>query len=56
MESVALSQGFVLKGGVLLAAFDLRRSTKDIDLQATGIANDADDVVERVRRLLNRRR
>ncbi|WP_084074877.1 nucleotidyl transferase AbiEii/AbiGii toxin family protein [Demequina sp. NBRC 110052] len=40
---------FVLKGGVLLAAFALRRPTKDIDLQATGLANDADDVAERVR-------
>lgn len=28
---------FVLKGGVLLAAFALRRPTKDVDLQATGI-------------------
>lgn len=42
---------FVLKGGVLLAAFSLRRPTKDIDLQATGIANDADDVLERVREI-----
>ncbi len=40
---------FVLKGGVLLAAFALRRPTKDIDLQATGLANDADSVAERVR-------
>lgn len=42
-------EDFVLKGGVLLAAFALRRPTKDIDLQATGLANDADDVAERVR-------
>lgn len=42
---------FVLKGGVLLAAFAARRPTKDIDLQATGLANDADEVVERVRRI-----
>lgn len=40
---------FVLKGGVLLAAFAVRRSTKDIDLQATGIANDETDVAERIR-------
>lgn len=40
---------FVLKGGVLLAAFSLRRPTKDIDLQATGLANDVNDVLERVR-------
>lgn len=40
---------FVLKGGVLLATFDLRRPTKDIDLQATGIPNDTDIVVEQIR-------
>lgn len=40
---------FVLKGGVLLAAFSLRRPTKDIDLQATGFTNEVDDVLERVR-------
>lgn len=41
---------FVLKGGVLLAAFAARRPTKDIDLQASGLANDADEVAARVRR------
>lgn len=49
---VAASQyreDFVLKGGLLLAAFSLRRPTKDVDLQATGMANDVDDVLERVR-------
>jgi len=40
---------FVLKGGVLLAAFAARRPTKDIDLQATRLAGDPDEVVERVR-------
>jgi hypothetical protein len=30
----------VLKGGVLLAAFDLRRATRDIDLLALGVDND----------------
>ncbi|MEV6285808.1 nucleotidyl transferase AbiEii/AbiGii toxin family protein [Kribbella sp. NPDC051770] len=39
---------FVLKGGVLLAAFDLRRPTKDIDLQATGLPNDVEAVRERM--------
>ena len=38
---------FVLKGGVLLAAFAARRPTKDIDLQATGLENDADAVAAR---------
>lgn len=39
---------FVLKGGVLLAAFDTRRPTRDIDLAARGLDNDA----EVVRRLM----
>jgi len=38
---------FVLKGGVLLAVFAARRPTKDIDLQATGLENDADVVAAR---------
>ena len=40
---------FVLKGGVLLAVFEVRRPTKDIDLQATGISNDADEIASRIR-------
>ena len=39
---------FVLKGGVLLAAFAARRPTKDIDLQATRLTDDPDEVAERV--------
>jgi len=42
-------EAFVLKRGVLLATFDLRRATKDIDLQATGSPNDIDDVTHRIR-------
>jgi hypothetical protein len=42
-------EDFVLKGGVLLAAFSLRRPTKDIDLQATRLANELDEVAERFR-------
>ncbi|MBM9434117.1 nucleotidyl transferase AbiEii/AbiGii toxin family protein [Flaviflexus equikiangi] len=42
---------FVLKGGVLLAAFAARRPTKDIDLQATGSSHDADDVAGRLREI-----
>jgi len=41
----------VLKGGVLLAAFDLRRPTKDIDLQATALPNDVTSVLEQVRKI-----
>lgn len=40
---------FVLKGGVLLAAFAARRPTKDIDLRATRLTDDPDEVAERVR-------
>lgn len=39
---------FVLKGGVLLAAFAARRPTKDIDLQATRLTGDPEEVAERV--------
>jgi predicted nucleotidyltransferase component of viral defense system len=42
-------QDFVLKGGVLLAAFAARRPTRDIDLQATRLSSDSTDVVERIR-------
>jgi hypothetical protein len=35
---------FVLKGGVLLAAFGARRPTRDIDLQAQAFDNDTDSV------------
>ena len=34
----------VLKGGVLLAAFGERRPTRDVDLQAEALDNDADNV------------
>lgn len=36
---------FVLKGGVLLAAFGLRRPTKDIDLPASQLRNDEEGVL-----------
>jgi hypothetical protein len=39
----------VLKGGVLLAAFDARRPTRDVDLQARALANDLDAVLAVVR-------
>lgn len=42
-------EDFVLKGGVLLAAFNARRPTKDIDLQATRLTGDPEEVAERVR-------
>ena len=35
---------FVLKGGMLLAAFDERRPTGDVDLLAANISNDAETI------------
>jgi hypothetical protein len=43
---------FVLKGGVLLAAFDSRRPTKDVDLAGLDVANDADTVLNLVSHVL----
>lgn len=43
---------FVLKGGVLLAAFDSRRPTKDVDLAGIDVANDAGTVLGLVRRVM----
>lgn len=40
---------FVLKGGVLLAAYDARRATRDIDFAARALANDIDTMVASVR-------
>lgn len=41
----------VLKGGVLLAAFDARRPTRDIDVQARAIAGDREAVLGLVREI-----
>ncbi|MBC9944770.1 nucleotidyl transferase AbiEii/AbiGii toxin family protein [Leucobacter sp. cx-328] len=52
LARLALSEyrdDFVLKGGVLLAAFAARRPTKDIDVRASGVSNDERAVLERVR-------
>lgn len=43
---------FVLKGGVLMAAFTERRPTRDIDLAARGLANEIPGVEQCVRRIL----
>jgi hypothetical protein len=45
------AKNFVLKGGVLLAALDARRPTRDIDLAATALGNDVGamlDVIKKV--------
>jgi len=38
------AERFVLKGGVLLAAFNERRPTRDIDLQAQAVENDMETI------------
>ena len=44
-ESVYADQ-LVLKGGMLISTFAQRRPTRDIDLQALGISNDAESLTE----------
>ena len=44
-------ENLVLKGGVLLAAYDTRRPTNDIDFQAQALTNDADTVLRLVREI-----
>jgi hypothetical protein len=41
----------ILKGGVLLAAFDTRRPTRDVDLQAVDTANNLATILEMVREI-----
>lgn len=51
LARIALSEyrdDFVLKGGVLLAAFAARRPTRDIDLHASRLSGDPAEVAERV--------
>lgn len=47
-----LRDRFVLKGGVLLAAFDERRPTRDVDLAGLDLANDAVTVLDLVRSIV----
>ncbi|MDR1213504.1 MAG: nucleotidyl transferase AbiEii/AbiGii toxin family protein [Propionibacteriaceae bacterium] len=42
------AQDFVLKGGVLMAAFAARRPTRDLDFLASGFSNDVDECVRRI--------
>lgn len=51
LASSPLSSELVLKGGVLLAAFDSRRPTRDIDLQAQALVNDTATVLALVREI-----
>jgi hypothetical protein len=54
LARLSVSQYFmqlVLKGGVLLAAYGTRRATRDIDLQARHVANEADKVLAMIREI-----
>ncbi|MFT4187357.1 MAG: nucleotidyl transferase AbiEii/AbiGii toxin family protein [Aeromicrobium sp.] len=50
------ADGFVLKGGVLMAAFASRRPTRDIDLAAIALSNDVAEAEQRVRDIIGRPR
>jgi len=45
------AENFVLKGGVLLAALDARRPTRDIDFAARRLANDTTLVLTAIRKI-----
>jgi Nucleotidyl transferase AbiEii toxin, Type IV TA system len=44
LSTASRATDLILKGGVLLAAYECRRPTRDIDLQASKLTNDADVV------------
>lgn len=48
----SVRDNFVLKGGVLLAAFGTRRATKDVDLAGRDLANSTQAVLELVQAVL----
>lgn len=52
LEASPARDQFVLKGGVLLAAFGNRRPTRDIDLSGIDLKNDAATVLNLVRSVL----
>ena len=49
LSSSQKADDLVLKGGVLLAAYDTRRPTRDIDPQATHLAGDVETILALVR-------
>jgi len=49
LEASSQATDFVLKGGVLMAAFAARRPTRDIDLRASGFPNDVAECERRIR-------
>lgn len=52
LSTSARARDLVLKGGVLLAAYDLRRPTRDVDLSAQRVANDLESVRAMVAEIL----
>lgn len=44
------ARSLVLKGGALLAAFDARRPTRDIDLAAVDVSIDLDHIRQLIKR------
>lgn len=51
LASSRFAEQLVLKGGVLLAAFDERRPTRDIDLQAQALGNDTETTLAATREI-----
>jgi len=51
LASSRFAEQLVLKGGVLLAAFDERRPTRDIDLQAQAFENDTETIRAAMRKI-----
>ena len=51
LTSSPFTEQLVLKGGVLLAAFDERRPTRDIDLQAQALENDTETILTATREI-----
>lgn len=47
------AERFVLKGGVLLAAYDARRPTRDVDLSARTLANNTETIATAIRNVLD---
>lgn len=56
LSSFPGSADFALKGGVLLAAYNLRRPTRDIDLLAHGLRNEEGEVLEVAREIASTHR
>ncbi|WP_084655545.1 nucleotidyl transferase AbiEii/AbiGii toxin family protein [Nocardia altamirensis] len=52
LAASAHREAFVLKGGVLLAAFGNRRPTRDVDLAAIDVSNESENILGLIRAIL----